>query len=94
MNDDVPERTYELSRHARNRLRQYRGGRHQLDVPHIIDVVERPDAVTPTEKERWNAWKRIDDYWLRVTYRTEADRVVVITVTVKSSGPRNTEAPG
>lgn len=69
-------------RHARNRLRYWKLTRS--DVEHALS---EPDRVTPSKSGRFNAWKRTEYGWLRITYIDEVDRRVIITVTVRDKGP-------
>jgi hypothetical protein len=50
-------------------------------------ALANPDATTPTELGRTNAWKRRGAAWLRVTYIHERDDVVVVTATPRRTGP-------
>ena len=76
-----------LIRHARNRMRW--DNISQEDVEHIL---EQPEAVTPTERGRSNAWgrywvERTQTAWLTVTFIREHNQTVVITVTPRRRGP-------
>jgi len=44
-------------------------------------VLSEPDETRPSIKERFNAFKTTDNVLLRVTYREEAQRIIVVTVT-------------
>ena len=76
-----------FTRHARNRMRQYRITRVEVE-----SVLEAPDLVEPDEDDRLNATKVLPDKVIRVTYVEEATRIVVITVTPRrriDAGHRN-----
>ncbi|MBI4298640.1 MAG: hypothetical protein HY666_02660 [Chloroflexi bacterium] len=47
----------------------------------IHKVLEGPERVVPTAKGRYNAYKKIGRRYLRVTYKEEETRFLVITVT-------------
>lgn len=71
-----------LTRHARNRLRRW-----QLTEDDARMVLAAPDRVTASVHGRMNAWKQTPAGWLRVTYRDEPGRQVIITVTQRRRGP-------
>lgn len=79
--------SYRFGRHAKNRMRWLRGTPDELSEADAIAVVEHPDAVTPTEKGRLNAWKAVSDGWIRVTFRQAGAQTIIVTVTVKDRGP-------
>jgi len=70
------------SRHARNRLRLWR-----LNPDVVADVINEPEAVTPSVRGRCNAWKRVERRWVRVTFVDEGAEIAVVTVTVRRQGP-------
>jgi hypothetical protein len=71
-----------FTRHARNRLRLWK-----LSEADVTEVLRRPDRTTPTSHPgRTNAWKRVGDRWLRVTFTVEGETTVVITVTPRGRG--------
>jgi hypothetical protein len=76
-----------FGRHAKNALRWLRGRLEEVTPSEIIDILQHPDAVTPTEKGRLNAWRFIGPHWIRVTYITRGDRTDIVTVTAKRTGP-------
>ena len=47
----------------------------------VQSTLEVPDRVLPTEKDRLNAIKMHGERFLRVTYKEEADHILIITVT-------------
>lgn len=77
-----------FTRHARNVLRKER-----LTPAEIAAVMEAPDAVTPSEHGRSNAWKRTARGWIRVTFIHEGPATLVITVTPRRKGPTEGSSP-
>lgn len=71
-----------LTRHARNRLRSWR-----LNESAVSDTVVTPDHVSPTRENRLNAWKRLGEHWLRVTYMLDGSDIVASIVTLRRRGP-------
>ena len=68
-----------LTRHARNRMRLY-----DITVEEVQRVLANPERVLGGAFERQHAWKRrAHGSWLRVTFKDEGTRRVVITVTPK-----------
>ncbi len=65
-----------LSRHARRRM-----GLYEISIEDISRVLENPEKVGPASKGRYNAYRRVGERYLRVTYKDEELRVVVVTVT-------------
>ena len=45
--------------------------------------IENPDFCEPSVKGRMNAFKFINGRYLRVTFKKEADYIMIITVTVR-----------
>lgn len=77
-----------LTRHARNRMRLY-----AIPIEQVQRALTDPDHVIPGSFERRNAWKQLaQDRWLRITFRDEGSRRVVITVTPKGEPPGGHDA--
>jgi hypothetical protein len=66
-----------FTRHARNAMRFWR-----LTESDILPVIAEPDTLALSVKGRLNAWKQTPKGLLRVTYISELDQLVVITVTI------------
>ena len=49
----------------------------------VLSVLDIPDRTEQSLEERTNAYKRVGDRWLKVTYKDQAGNVVVITVIEK-----------
>jgi len=65
-----------LSRHARRVTRFWHISHEQ-----VVAALEAPDRTLQTDKGRFNAIKTFADGFLRVTYKDEDDRILVVTVT-------------
>ena len=59
------------------------------DIP--VELVEQTARVPEWEEAslggRINRWKRVENKFLRLTVREEAERIVVITIALKRTGP-------
>jgi len=68
-----------FTRHARNRMRLY-----EISQEEVRAALEHAEEVTAGAFGRQHAWKRgVHGRWLRVTFRDEPARRIVITVTPK-----------
>ncbi|MBI4338105.1 MAG: DUF4258 domain-containing protein [Chloroflexi bacterium] len=65
-----------LSRHASRRMQLY-----EITLEQVMETFMSPDSLAPTLKERYNAFRRVENRLLRVTYKEDAERMVVVTVT-------------
>ncbi|MDO8491291.1 MAG: DUF4258 domain-containing protein [Dehalococcoidia bacterium] len=65
-----------LSRHAKRRMRL-----HDISIEQVTQTLEQPEKVVPSIKGRYNAYRRIGERFLRLTYREEEERFVVVSVT-------------
>lgn len=72
-----------ITRHARNRMRW-----HGIDDRLVERAVRRAESEDPSASGRVNAWIEVEDRLLRVTYRDEADQIVVISAVFKRKPPR------
>ncbi|MYC07678.1 MAG: DUF4258 domain-containing protein [Chloroflexi bacterium] len=77
-----------FKRHARNRMRQYRITRDEVEL-----ILDTPDLVEPDDRRHLNATKVLpDNRVIRVTFVEEANQIVVVTVTPRrrlNRGHRN-----
>ena len=71
-----------LIRHARNKARRWR-----ISQAEIEEAIATPAATTPSVGNRVNCWHRWRGAWLRVTIEEQIDRMLVITVTPRRTGP-------
>lgn len=65
-------------RHARKRMKD-----REVSEDEIEFVIKNPDSCEPSIKGRMNAFKFVNGRYLRVTFKEEMDRILVITVTIK-----------
>ena len=72
----MDDRQIILSRHARRRMNLY-----NITFEQIAQTLGIPDRVEPTIKKRYNAYKKIGDRYLRVTYLEEEKRYLVVSTT-------------
>lgn len=72
-----------ITRHARNKMRWFK-----VSLEGIKECVDYPMARTSGTASKLNYWIRSGELFLRVTVAEEADRLVVVTVTVRRKGPR------
>ena len=54
--------------------------RYGISLEEISSVLEKPDTITPTIKGRYNAVRQMGRSIIRVTYRDEGRRLVIVTV--------------
>ncbi len=47
-----------------------------------------PDFEEPSSENRWNAWKKLSDKYLRVTYIKSKEEILVLTAVKKKKGWR------
>jgi len=72
-----------ITRHARNRMRLY-----EVTEDGVRAALTNPEQVIAGAFGAQQAWKRgAQGTWLRVTFKDEGTRRVVITVTPKRLGP-------
>lgn len=65
------------TRHSKNRMRQ-----HGITEGDIELCLQNPDQLEPS-RGKMNAWKRMDDRYLRVTFKDEKQETVIITAVLK-----------
>ena len=71
------------TRHAKNRMRM-----HNITEAEVERTIANPDFVELSAEGRTNAWKQTAEKFLRVTYKDEPARVLVITAVKKNKGWR------
>lgn len=67
-----------ITRHARNRMRW-----HRIERSLVERAVRDARWREPITADRVNAWMAVGERFLRVTYREEVDRIVVISAVFK-----------
>ena len=68
-------------RHARNRMRW-----HRITEYEIVLALQKPEFLEPSIEGRLNAWIKTSDKFLRVTYKEETERILVISAVKKKKG--------
>ena len=71
------------TRHAKNRMRM-----HEITEAEVAAALEKPDFSEPSVEDRVNAWKKTGEKFLRVTYKDEPARILVVTAVKKKKGWR------
>ncbi len=71
------------TRHAKNRMRM-----HNITEAEVEAALEKPDFAEPSVDGRVNAWKETGGKFLRVTYKDEPARILVVTAVKKKKGWR------
>ena len=66
----------DLSRHANRRMQLY-----GITIQQVTQALAEPEKVVPSIKKRYNAYKKIGERFLRVTYVEEEQRYFIVTVT-------------
>jgi len=70
--------TLKYARHAIRRMKERDITKNDVEI-----VMQNPDYIEPSVKERFNAFGFINGRYLRVTYKKEAYGILVITVTIR-----------
>lgn len=70
-------------RHAKNRMRW-----HRIKEEEVETALENPEFLEPSVEGRFNAWIKVSDKFLRVTYRKDTDNFIVVTAVKKKTGWR------
>ncbi len=68
-----------FSRHARRQMKW-----REVAEEEIKNTILYPEDIEDSIKGRKNAFKHIGDKWLKVTFKYEGDRIIVITVIDKN----------
>lgn len=71
------------TRHAKNRMRW-----HRITEIEVESALKVPEFLEPSVENRLNAWMKSSDKFLRVTYKEESDRFLVISAVKKNKGWR------
>jgi Domain of unknown function (DUF4258) len=71
------------TRHAKNRMRLYKITEAEVEL-----AIQQPEHLAPSIEGRLNAWREILGYFLRVTYKEEENRYLVISAVRKKRGWR------
>jgi len=76
-------KTIKYTRHARNRMRL-----HGITEDEVESAIEKPAYLGPSIGGRLNAWVGMAGKFLRVTYKEEGNRFLVISAVKKKKGWR------
>jgi hypothetical protein len=68
----------ELSRHARRHIRW-----REITEDEIIEVINNPERVEDAMHGKKNAFRKIGDRLLKVTYKHKDQKLVIITAVIK-----------
>jgi hypothetical protein len=68
----------QYDRHAKRRMKDREVSQEEIEL-----TLKNPDLLEQSIKGRTNAFNFLNDRYLRVTFKEEANRLYVITVTVR-----------
>lgn len=71
------------TRHAKNRMRW-----HRITEIEVESALKVPEFLEPSVENRLNAWMKSSDKFLKVTYKEESDKFLVISAVKKNKGWR------
>ncbi len=71
------------TRHAKNRMRL-----HRITEAEIESAIDNSDFIEPSSEGKLNAWKRVSEKYLRVTFKEKTGKVLIITAVKKKKGWR------
>jgi hypothetical protein len=69
---------FQYDRHAKRRMKDRKVNQEEVEL-----TIENPDFLKPSIKGRRNAFKFINERYLRVTFKEALDHFFIITVTVR-----------
>jgi hypothetical protein len=61
---------------------------HEITEAEVEAAMKEPDFTEPSTEGRANAWEKTGEKFLRVTYKDEPARVLIITAVKKKKGWR------
>jgi len=65
-------------RHAKKRMKE-----RSVAEEEVALAFDNPDSAEPSIKGRVNTYKFINGRYLRITWKEEADRLLIVTVTIR-----------
>lgn len=68
-----------FSRHAKRQMKW-----REVNEDEIKNTISNPEKIEDSIKGRKNAFKYIGDKWLKVTFKHESNKIVIITVVDKN----------
>jgi len=69
--------------HAKNRMRW-----PKISEVEGVSAIENPQYIESSIEGRINAWIKISEKFLRVTYKKEVDKILIISAVKKKKGRR------
>lgn len=61
---------------------------HKITESEVESAIQKPEFLESSIEGRFNAWIKTSDKFLRVTYKEEIDRFLVVTAVKKKKGWR------
>jgi hypothetical protein len=61
---------------------------HRITDAEVELAIQQPDFLEPSDESRFNAWKKILEKYLKVSYKQEKGQILVITAVKKKKGWR------
>lgn len=61
---------------------------HRVSEAEVESGIQKPEYLEPSVGGRFNAWIMVNEKFLRVTYKEELDKILVITAVKKQKGWR------
>jgi len=61
---------------------------HRITEAEVESAIQKPEFFEPSIEGRFNSWAKTFDKFLRVTYKEETERILVITAVKKKKGWR------
>lgn len=71
------------TRHAKNRMRLHRATEAEIE-----SAINNSDFIEPSTEGKLNAWKKVSEKYLRVTFKEEGENFLIITAVKKKKGWR------
>ncbi len=71
-------KSIKYTRHAKNRMRQ-----HKISEQEIELALHKPEHTEPSTEGRSNIWIKTTGKYLRVTFKEQSDKLLVITAVKK-----------
>lgn len=67
-----------FSRHAKRQMKW-----RKISDEEVVSTISRPEEIQDSIKGRKNAYKHINQKWIKVTFKEEDYRIIIITVIYK-----------
>lgn len=59
---------------------------HRITETEVESAIQKPEFLEPPIEGRFNVWIKTSDKFLRLTYKEETERILVITAVKKKKG--------